>query len=108
MGEHGNEADVPLPAAAPLMQRRLADDFMPVQHQQRQVALEIRLAAPLPEQCAIGDRLLDEQAFLLWHRQKKLLQPHNRPVLPTGRMMQSVPSRRTISDGYCPMRLLIT
>jgi hypothetical protein len=75
MRQHAEQSDVPLPAALPLMQRRLADNFVSVQHQQRQVAFEIRVAAPFAEHGALKDGLFDEQTFLLGHGEKKFMKP---------------------------------
>ena len=62
------------------MQRCFADDFFPVQHEQRQIALEIGVAAPFLEQCPAGNRLLDEEALLLRHREKKFVQAGGIPL----------------------------
>ena len=59
-----------------LMQRRFADDLVFVQHEQREVALKIRLAAPLAEQRLIRNGLFDKQTFLLRHGEEELMQPH--------------------------------
>ena len=74
MRQHGDEADVAFPAAETLVQRRLADDFLPVQHQQGQVPLEIRVPAPVLEHLAVENRLLDEQTLLLGHGEEKFVQ----------------------------------
>ena len=56
------------------MQRRLPDDFLPMQHQQRQVPLEIRVPAPFLENLAVKNRPLDEQTLLLRHSEEKFVQ----------------------------------
>jgi len=48
--------------------------FLPLQHQQRQVPLEIRVPAPFLENLAVENRPLDEQTLLLRHREKKFVQ----------------------------------
>ncbi len=53
MRQQSNQTDVPLPTAETLMQRRFADDFLPVQHYQRQIVFEVGMPAPLAKHRAV-------------------------------------------------------
>jgi len=58
----------------------LADDLLPVQHQQGQVPLKIRVPAPFLEHRAVENRLLDEQPLLFGHCEEKLVQARVIPL----------------------------
>ena len=74
MREQRDHADVTFPAAKALVERGFADDFLSVQGEQRQIAVVVGLLAPLPDDRAVENGLLDEEPLFLRHGEKKLLQ----------------------------------
>src|ERR1044071_9050064 len=60
MRQQRDQSDVTFPSTDALMERRLADDFLSMQHQQRKVALIIRMTTPVANRVGVGHRLLDE------------------------------------------------
>ena len=74
MDQHADAANVPLPTAELLMQGGVADNFPVYEGQQRQVAAQVDILAPISNDFRINDAVLDEHALRLWHAHKELVE----------------------------------
>src|SRR6185503_16358011 len=72
--QHANPANMPFPAAELLMQGGVADDFAVRNGEQREVAAEINVLAPLANHGGISHAMLDEHAFLFRHSKEEIVE----------------------------------
>ena len=73
MHQHADPPDVSLPAAQLLVQRGVADDFVSGERQQREVAAQVNILAPVANDFRFCDAMLDKHALLFRHGQKKVM-----------------------------------
>jgi hypothetical protein len=73
VNENAHASNVPFPAAQLLVQRGVANDLLPRQSEEGQIAAQIDVLAPITDDGQLGDAMLDKHALALGNCLKKLV-----------------------------------
>lgn len=72
--QHADAADVAFPAAELLVERGVADDFAIDDGEERKIAAEVNVLAPIADDLRLRDAMFDEHALLFRHFEEELVE----------------------------------